>query len=315
LDDVSAPRLIVLDSVMIDVLVKVSELPVLGSDSLASDALVSAGGGFTVACAAHRHGLAALYAGRLGRGPLSEVARAALRREEVAAPVDADPDHDAGFCLVIVDAQGERTFVTAKGAELSLRRRDLDVVAVEPGDIVYVSGYNLVYPEVGESVGQWLADLGDEVTVAFDPGARVADIPESLVASTLARTDWLLCNVHEARALSGETAIGPAGDVLLARTGGRGVVIHDGPHGCWVVTATQPCVRVAGFVTRVVDTNGAGDTHNGVFLAELSRGGDVLEAARRANGAAAMAVAQLGPATSPTHDELTAWFASFTEQD
>ncbi len=74
----ASPRLVVLDSVMVDVLVRVAALPSRGSDTLASDALISTGGGFTVAAAAHRHGLAALYAGKLGTGPLSDVAHAAL---------------------------------------------------------------------------------------------------------------------------------------------------------------------------------------------------------------------------------------------
>jgi sugar/nucleoside kinase (ribokinase family) len=306
-------RLIVLDSVMVDVLVRVAALPERGSDSLASEAVITTGGGFTVAAAAHRHGLAAVYGGKLGTGPLTEVARAALRREEVAVPIDVDVDHDAGFCLVIVDDGGERTFVTAKGAELTLSREDLDAVAVEASDYAYVSGYNLVYPEIGGAVAGWLGAIDAGVTVAFDPGARAGDIPKDLVTLTLARSDWLLCNTREAGVLSGESDPASAADALLARTGGDGVVIHDGERGCWVVTPTQPCVRVAGFPTRVVDTNGAGDTHNGVFLAELARGADVLEAARRANGAAAVAVSRLGPATSPTHDELTAWFARFSD--
>src|SRR5579863_8492667 len=194
-------RLIVLDSVMIDVLVKVADLPARGSDSLASDAMLTTGGGFTVASAAHRHGLTSVYGGRLGTGPLSDLARAALRREEVATPVDADPDRDAGFCLVLVDNEGERTFITAKGAELDLTRRDLDDVAVRAGDYVYVSGYNLVYPEIGDTVAQWLDALDAGVVVAFDPGARVADLPAELLKVALRRCDWLLCNNFESRAL------------------------------------------------------------------------------------------------------------------
>lgn len=305
-------RLVVLDSVMIDVLVKLSVLPARGSDSLASEAVIATGGGFTVASAAHRHGLSCVYAGKLGTGPLSDFARASLRREEVTTPVDADPNRDAGFCLVMVDDEGERTFVTAKGAELALTRRDLDTVAVGDGDCVYVSGYNLVYPEIGDTVASWLGALDAGVTVVFDPGARVSDIPAALVDAVLTRCDWLLCNNLESRTLSGESDVEAAADALLARTGGNGVVIHDGERGCWVVTSTQPCVRVAGFPTQAVDTNGAGDTHNGVLLAELANGTDVLEAARRANGAAAVAISRLGPATSPTHDELTAWFARFS---
>ncbi|MFI5036568.1 MAG: PfkB family carbohydrate kinase [Acidimicrobiales bacterium] len=306
----TSPRLVVLDSVMIDVLVRVAALPAPGSDSLASEALVTAGGGFTVAAAAHRHGLPAVYAGKLGTGPLSEVAASALRAEAVATPVAPDPDHDAGFCLVIVDDEGERTFVTARGAELTLTRADLDAVAVGAGDYVYLSGYNLVYPEIGATVAGWLSGLDPGVVVTFDPGARVADVPAGLRDAALARATWLLCNTAEARTLSGASEIEDAATLLLARTGGAGVVIHDGRHGCWVVTPTQRLVRVASFPARVVDTNGAGDTHNGVFLAELARGGDVLEAARLANAAASIAIGRLGPSPTATRDEVLARAAS-----
>jgi sugar/nucleoside kinase (ribokinase family) len=56
----------------------------------------------------------------------------------------------------------------------------------------------------------------------------------------------------------------------------------------------------------VVDTNGAGDVHNGVFLAELSRGTDVIDALRRANVAASIAIGQVGPAACPTRDVIDA---------
>jgi sugar/nucleoside kinase (ribokinase family) len=68
-------------------------------------------------------------------------------------------------------------------------------------------------------------------------------------------------------------------------------------------------VLVPGFPVRAVDTNGAGDTHGGVLAAALSRGDDVLDAARRANAAAAIAVTRWGPATAPTAAEIDAMLA------
>ena len=46
-----------------------------------------------------------------------------------------------------------------------------------------------------------------------------------------------------------------------------------------------------GMVVAAVDSNGAGDTHVGTFLAALLRGPDPIEAARAANEAAAAFVA------------------------
>jgi sugar/nucleoside kinase (ribokinase family) len=307
----NAPRLFNLDTVMIDVLLKVVALPVRGSDTLASQHLVTTGGGFNVMSAATRHGLGAVYAGRLGVGPFSDIAREALRGDDIDTPIGADPLRDIGFCLVLIDDQGERTFVTSKGAELGVAAADLETVRPTSSDYVYLSGYNLIYPEIMTTVTTWIEGLEKDVVVAFDPGARVMDIDGGALRTILSRGDWLLCNAAESLALSGEGSLERAMDALLARTGRHGVVVHDGAAGCLVATREQRPLRVAGFETEVVDTNGAGDTHNGVFLAELALGTEPLEAARRANAAAAMAISELGPATCPSRDEVSAWYAQF----
>jgi sugar/nucleoside kinase (ribokinase family) len=65
-------------------------------------------------------------------------------------------------------------------------------------------------------------------------------------------------------------------------------------------------VHVPGFPVRAVDTTGAGDAHTGVLAAGLLGGLSLPSAVRRANAAAALAVTRLGPATSPTAEEIDA---------
>ena len=307
----TSSRLYNLDTVMIDVMLKVTALPAPGSDTLASEQLVTTGGGFNVMSAAARHGLAALYAGRLGDGPFSDIAREALRGEDIEVAVEPDPTRDIGFCLVLVDDDGERTFVTSKGAELGLRPEHLESIRPQSGDFVYLSGYNLVYEETRATVTMWIEHLASDVVVAFDPGARVADIDGGALDDVLGRADWLLCNTEESFTLSRQRSIERALDALALITGRRGIVVHDGAAGCLVATRGGSPTRVDGFATTVVDTNGAGDVHNGVFLAELARGTEVIGAARRANAAAAMAIGVLGPAACPPRDEVSAWYAQF----
>jgi len=255
--------------------------------------------------------MASVYAGQLGTGPFATLARSALKREKIAVPIAADPLHDLGFCLVIVDEQGERTFVTSPGAELGLGVTDLNDLVLRPKDVVYVSGYNIVYPAYAQVIVEWLEGLSFDIVLAFDPGPRVADIPAPLLRRVLARTDWLLCNATESLWMSEENSLEKAVYALLATTGRRGVVIHDGAHGCVVATRELPAQRVPGFSVKALDTNGAGDTHNGVFLAELARTGDLGQSARRANAAAAIAVTRMGPASCPTRQEVADRFSEF----
>jgi sugar/nucleoside kinase (ribokinase family) len=71
---------------------------------------------------------------------------------------------------------------------------------------------------------------------------------------------------------------------------------------------TSP-VHIPAPTVRAVDTTGAGDAHDGVFIAALADGLAPADAARRANAAAALAVTRPGPATSPDRAELNAWLA------
>lgn len=294
---------------MIDFALIVDSLPVSGGDTPSSQRLVTAGGGFNVMSAARRQGASALYAGQLGMGPFADIARGALTSEGIEPAVAPRGDVDLGVCVVLVDATGERTFVTSPGAELTLTGDELDAVTVVHGDVVYVSGYNVVYPGVTNIVSRWLLDLPSGVTVAFDPGPRAGDIDAATMAGVLERTDWLLCNAAEARQVGGCVDVVDAALALRDRWGFQRVVVRDGAEGC--VGATHDAVyRAPGYDARVVDTNGAGDVHNGVVIAELLNATIFEESLRRANAAAAIAISSLGPATCPTRDRVDALLAA-----
>ena len=55
---------------------------------------------------------------------------------------------------------------------------------------------------------------------------------------------------------------------------------------------------------QALDSNGAGDAHTGVLIAALAGGHDAVQAATRANAAAALAVTRRGPATAPNAKEV-----------
>ena len=104
---VSAPaRLFCLDTVMIDIVLRVSAIPESGSDVLADEHLIATGGGYNAMSAAARQGVGAVYAGRLGRGPFSSIARSSLENDHIDEPIAPDDAHDAGFCVALIDEIG-----------------------------------------------------------------------------------------------------------------------------------------------------------------------------------------------------------------
>jgi ribokinase len=302
-----APRLFCLDTVLIDVVLKISALPPRAGDVRASEKLVTTGGGFNAMSAAARHAMSVVYVGRPGEGPFSELMLAALDGEGIAIPVERNVELDAGICTVLLEPDGERTFITASGSEATLRESDLTSLTVNALDYVLVSGYNIMYEPSASMVLAWIEKLLPDVIVVFDPATRMLDIPKANLEAMLQRANWLLCNAHEALTLSATHDVLESAAVLASKNSSLDVLVRNGAQGCVVALSGQRGIAVEGFATNVVDTNGAGDVHNGVFVAELASRHDVLDAARWANAAAAIAISRFGPATCPTRDEVARW--------
>jgi sugar/nucleoside kinase (ribokinase family) len=319
-------RLVFAGEAIVDVLMRVPALPGRGGDMLAESASVEVGGGFNIMAAAVRQGLPAVYAGGHGTGPWGDKVRAALAAEGIGLLRPPYPDADTGFTVGLVEPDGERTFVTALGAE-SLGAESLgadwDLIRLKPGDAIYVSGYGLVPAGSGPVLGAWAASLPPEVLLFADPGPLAAGIPAAVLDPVLARCDWWSCNRREAALLTGSDDPAEAARRLGRRARQANVIVRSGPDGCVLALrehgpaqedAPAPehalsLSHVAAPAVTAVDTTGAGDAHSGVFLAGLAAGLAPGEAARRANAAAALAVTRAGAATAPTRAELDRFLA------
>ncbi|HEV8032164.1 MAG TPA: PfkB family carbohydrate kinase [Stellaceae bacterium] len=305
-------RLISAGSIVADVRVAAPHLPVRGGDVVTSSATMAAGGGFNILSAAARQGLATLFAGRHGVGPYGDCIRAALAREGIAMLLPPDGEGDSGFCFVIVEPDGERSFITSPGVEARLGRRRFGDIPLRAGDAVFVSGYDLCYPALGPAIAAWIAALPGDVLLVVDPGPLVADIPSGIRDTALSRAGILTLNRREAQLFAEaedtdemlrRLRLRLARDVLL--------VMRDGADGCHISGAgvAAPGIHLSPPAVVAVDTTGAGDTHTGVLIASLADQGDVVAAATRANVAAALSVTRPGPATSPTKQEVDAFLA------
>ena len=290
---------------LVDLVMFVPRLPARGGDVLADDATLATGGGYNVLSAAARQGLRAAYAGRHGTGPFGDQVRRDLAADGIALLLPRSADGDTGFCVGLVEADGERTYATRQGVDGTLTAADLDGVAVGPGDAVYLSGYDVAYTH-GDVVAAWFARLDGGVLTVFDPGPLAGELPAEPLRQVLGRTDWLSANRREARHLTGLDDPAEAAARLLADGAARrGAVVRDGADGCWVATpggAAPTHVPVPIGPVEVADTSGAGDTHVGAFVAALARGEPPAAAARWANAAAARCVTARGPAHGPPYD-------------
>jgi len=321
-------RLISVGNVIVDMVVRVPSLPERGGDMLGIDGGSAPGGSANTLVAAARQGLTSVYAGGHGTGPNGNLVRALFDREAITLCRSRSSREDTGFDIALIDADGERTFVTVFGAEASLT--DMHGVEVAAGDLLHVSGYGLLERTNASVLAPWLAEVAEGVVMLLDPGPLCGDIRPGVFALLKSRVDWFSCNLREARLLTGQMDAAAAATALAGEW--RSVVVRLGAEGCLVVhgvqlapaeqaghavqlaPAEQPgdVVRVTavpGFAATVVDTNGAGDAHVGAFLAALAAGHPPLVAARRANACAAIAVGRPGPISAPTTVEVDALLA------
>lgn len=302
-------RLLHTGNAVIDVVLEVPHLPERGGDVLAKHTSTTPGGGYNVMAAAARQGAAVVYAGAHGSGPFGDRVRAALRAEGIEILLPSRADLDTGFVTCLIDPEGERTFVTSPGAEATLGPNDLDVLKPAPDDVVYITGYSLMYPPNRAAICAWLPGIDTAATVVVDPGPLADQIPVPTTELMLTRADWFSCNSREAALLTGQGDPGAAARALARRLTRGSALVRTGADGCLVVRGGALEV-VPGYAVDAVDLNGAGDAHTGTFVAALVHGLDPRTAARHANAAAALATTLRGPATAPDAPSLLEFLRS-----
>lgn len=302
------PRVIHTAQALVDAVVEVPHLPARGGNVMATSYRRYAGGAVTILLAAARSGAECVHAGTVGTGPNGDLVRAALAAEGVAVASPPLPEVDTGICVVLVEPTAERSFVTTQGAEREITVASLGAAMPAAGDLVCVSGYSLV-GRTRDPLVEWLGTLTEGVVVVLDPGATFAELDGATREAVLARTGVWTGNAEEAAALAGVTGLEETAQVVATLLRPDAVtVVRDGPRGC-VVRDGGHTAYVPGHPQRPVDTNGAGDTHTGVLLAERAAGASWLEAAARANAAGAIKVTRRGPDTAPTRAEIDAFLS------
>jgi len=304
-------RLLVVASIVMDVIMYVDALPPRGGDLLARSGRATPGGAFNVIAAARRLGLETAYGGLMGDGPFGRSVQEALREvgaERLHAPVPRSFG-DTGFDVVLVETDGERTFVTAPGCESELPQRYLEALALREGDAIYASGYDLVYEN--RAFAPWLCALPATAMLLLDPGPLVLEIAPDRLEAVLARVDILSVNRREGGLLTGCDAPQDAAAALALRLRPEAfALVRAGAEGAWLAGAHLPPLRLPSRPAKVVDTTGAGDVHAAALLARLAQGSALAVAVREANFAASLAVERAGPSESPTVAELEAVLAA-----
>ncbi|EML2678394.1 sugar kinase [Klebsiella michiganensis] len=294
----------IVGAAVIDVIADAYALPWRGCDIELQQQSVNIGGcALNIAVALKRLGMEADNALPVGQGVWADIIRNNMAREGLSSRIDGVTG-DNGWCLALVEPDGERTFMSFSGVENQWNPAWLAQLTVPPQSLVSLSGYQLASP-CGEVLVHWLESLRD-ITPYIDFGPRIADIPETLMQRIMACKPVISLNRQEAE-IAAERFRLPVtteafGQAWLKKFAIPLIVRHD-EEGAWYFSAEEQGLA-APFPVAVVDTIGAGDSHAGGTLAGLASGWTLGESVLLGNAVASWVVGHRGGDCSPTREAL-----------
>jgi sugar/nucleoside kinase (ribokinase family) len=300
------PRVLVVGDVINDILVETAGPLIEGEDNRASVRVRPGGSAANQAAWMGSLGLDVTFAGRAGAPDVS-FHRAELARYGVTARLAADASVGTGSIVVLVGADGERTMITDRGANLRLDAADVPFSLLDRMDLLHLTGYTLFDPGPRSTGLRLIAEARRRgIPFTIDPGsaAFLGQLkPGEFLWWTRAAA---VCfpNQDEAAVLTGMADPGEAASALAGDYGA--VVVKLGAAGALLRISGSSSKRFPAEPGPLRDTTGAGDAFCAGFLASwLADSGPARERLAGAMGpaghAAAMAVSCLGgrPPTAP----------------
>jgi sugar/nucleoside kinase (ribokinase family) len=264
-----------------DVVVWLSAEPNLGTDTDSIIQRTRGGSAANVAMFAALTGTESRFIGQVGNDALGQQLCSSLQQAGVDVCVIAEGR--TGSIVVLVQTNGERTFLTDRGVASHLSLVDASLMANV--GILHVPSYSLVteplastsllYIKAAQSLGAVISLDASSTSVLEHFGvARYKSLIQSI------QPQVFLCNEDEAGLLGVGATEGMPGAALT--------VIKRGAHSTLAISQNNERSEVAvAPVANIVDTTGAGDAFAAGFLPTFVATNDVEAAITRGHAFAA----------------------------
>jgi ribokinase len=291
----AGPRVVVVGSVNIDLVVTAPVLPRPGETVLGHDFTQIPGGkGANQAIASARAGGATQFIGAIGSDAFGVTLRARLHSSTVDTSLLRVRYGASGVALIVVDVAGENAIVVAPGANTALvDLTEAELAAIGAADVLLCQLEVPVETVLAAALAGRAA--GTRVVLNATP---VRQLPAELLESV----DLLVVNRVEACTMTSlpeadvDTGEQVSADVLLDTLleSVTRAVVTQGAGGAWYGDRTGVRKHVPAPVVEAVDTTGAGDAFIGALAVAWGEGRDLIDAVRWASAAGAAAVRRLG---------------------
>ena len=306
------PKIAVVGSSNMDLVVKSTRIPAIGETILGGDFIMAPGGkGANQAVAAAKLGAEVFFIAKLGEDIFGSQSLNNFKKEGVNTKyVIQTEEAPSGVALIMVDEDGNNLIVVAPGANHKLSPEDVK----EAESDIASSGALVAQLEVPIETIEFAAGLANRSNVPFilDPAPA-----QKLSPQLLKMVDILTPNETEAQFLTGvevknQESAGAAAQKLL-ECGVKNVILTMGANG-YLTVSNEGTEFVPAKKVKAADSTAAGDAFTGSLAVGLAQGRTLSDAALFANNVAALSVTKMGAQPSmPTLQEVES-FITKTEQ-
>jgi len=289
-----ASMIVALGDAALDLFVAPDLDAIEGSDVTGAVRVLPGGSAANFAVWVSRLGARSTLIGAVGDDYAGDFLRADLEREGVLTHLRRVPVPTAAIA-VLVDARGERTMITNRGAATHFAPAMLEPQMLPPGCHVHIPAYSLfVEPLAAAAIAAAARARAGGGTVAVDTSSvgplRAFGRERFLRLLADLMPDLLFANHAEAAFLSG-IEDPEAGSLILQRHAPL-VLWKLGADG--VLGRGERPARVPGLAVPVRDSTGAGDAFAAAFTVAHRSGAALETALARANRLAAAVVRHMG---------------------
>lgn len=297
-------RVLVISSANMDFVQRMAKIPAAG-ETIVTDATYSyipGGKGANSAVAFARLGADTVFCSRVGRDQNGATLRKIYEKEGIDTRfLIADEEHPTGLASILVEDDGMNRIIVYPGANNHINENEIEEAFTTYPDCVFMQ-FEIPFESVA-TAAEYAYNQG--IPLFVDAGPISADVD----LSRLRKVEILSPNETECEALTGiypdslenclKACIRLCGMVetkyVVLKLGRRGAFVYDGKY----------YHLVQGHKVVAVDTTAAGDIFSAALTYAYLKKGDILEATRFANLAAALSVTKEGAFTSiPTLAEV-----------
>lgn len=289
------PRIAVIGSINMDVVVESERLPVQGETILGKKVYFIPGGkGANQAVAAARLGADTMMIGALGNDEFGKSLFSSLKKEKIDVTGVKQVDHVHSGIASILLTKNDNRIIVVPGANYQCHREHLleYEYLIQKADIILLQ---LEIPlETVELAIELAKKENKKVILNPAPASKIAE-------EQFKQIDYITPNRSELSYLTNqqieddqdlETAM-----QLLIEQGPKHVITTLGSKGAAYMGPDRKLHMVAGQTVSVIDTTGAGDSFNAAFAYAIAKGDNVPEAVSFAIKASALKVTKLGAQT------------------